>query len=120
MKELAAIGWKVEGPLESGGFKWLLVPTYTIPGGSYSGQVVRVAVPVADDYPQTPPGGLYVSRKLVPAEKMSGLNIHDRAETSRLSGEWQYWSRPIPPGTWTPNKGAKRLVAHWNAVMMNV
>lgn len=120
-KDLRAIGLTVEGPFSSGGLTWLIVAAYTIIGGRFAGHVVRIAVPVPPDYPQTPPGGLYVSPNIAPASEMGGLSIHDRSnETGQLPGVWQYWSRPIPPGTWKPSDGARRLRTHWNAVFMNV
>jgi hypothetical protein len=119
--ELEAVGVSPEGPIKSGGLEWLIVGDFTPPGGRFLGTKLRVAVPVPPDFPQTPPGGLYVGPKLIPDAEMSGLNIQHRPnETGELPGEWQYWSRPIPPGTWTPANSARRLVAHWNAVMMNV
>ena len=120
LADLKANGQIVEGPLNSGGLKWLIIP-YTIPGGRFGGQSVRIAVPIADDYPQTPPGGLYVSPKLVHSNEMAKLNVLDRThETGQLPGEWQYWSRPVPQGTWKANNGTSRLRVHWNTVMMNV
>lgn len=117
--DLRTINQVVEGPFDSGAMRWLIVPTYPIPGGRFFGQVVKVALAVPNDYPQTPPGGFYVGSKLVPAGEMAGLNIYDRPETMQLPGEWQYWSRPIREG-WSGENGARRIVKHWNAVMINV
>ena len=119
--EFEALGIACEGPLNSGGLEWLLLRNYPVPGGRCVGQVLHLAVAVPADFPQTPPGGLYISPKLIPDPEMPGLNIQHRpAETGELPGEWQYWSRPVPPGTWTPANAARRLLTHWNAVMMNV
>ncbi len=117
--DLRAVSQIVEGPFDSGGLRWLIVPAYPIPGGRFFGGVVRVGIAVPNDYPETPPGGLYVSPKIVPVSDMAGLNIHDRAETAQLPGEWQYWSRPIKEG-WPGENGARRIIKHWNAVMSNV
>ncbi len=118
MEDLRALGHTVEGPFQSGGIQWLIVNEHNILTGRLAGQVVRVAVPVQPDYPATPPGGLYISPRLVPPADMGRLSIHDRSnETAGLGGEWEYWSRPIPPGTWKPENGARRLVVHWNSVM---
>lgn len=121
IKDLCALGHAATGPFTSNGWQWLVIDGYSIATGRFKGEMVRLAVPVQPDYPATPPGGLYVSPKIVPATDMGGLNIHDRSgETSALPGEWQYWSRPIPPGTWRPANGARRLIAHWNGVMAHV
>jgi len=119
--ELEAIGVSTEGPISSGGFEWLIVRNFNSPGGRFLGTPLSIAVAVPADFPQTPPGGLYVSPQLIPDAEMGGLNIQHRPkETGNLPGDWQYWSRPIPPGTWTPNNSGRRLIAHWNAVMVNV
>jgi hypothetical protein len=89
-----------------------------IASGRFSGQVVKIAIAVPADYPQTPPGGLYVSPKLIPANEMQTLHIQDRQETSGLPGEWQYWSRPIKD--WTGENPARRIVQHWSGVMFHV
>lgn len=121
IEDLRAVGHTVEGPLSSNKCQWLVISGYTIATGRFVGQVVRLAVPVQPDYPATPPGGLYISPAIVPVEEMGSRNVHDRSnETVGLGGVWQYWSRPIPPGTWRPDNGARRLIAHWNAVMRNV
>jgi hypothetical protein len=120
IQELKAIKQEVDGPFTSGGQQWLVLPSYTIVGGKFADQVVRLAVAVPADFPQTPPGGLYVSPRIVAPEEMGRRAVHDRPETSELGGDWQYWSRPIPPGTWTPANPARRLVAHWNMVMFDV
>lgn len=119
--DLRGLGHAAEGPFESNKWQWLVIQGYTIAAGRFAGEVVRLAVPVPSEFPAVPPGGLYISPKLVPDAEMGGLNIHDRSgETKELGGEWQYWSRPIAEGTWRPGLGAKRLVAHWNTVMSNV
>jgi hypothetical protein len=118
--DLKGIRRDVDGPLLSNNWQWLIVNKYDVFGGRFDGLVIRIAVPVLDDFPSTPPGGFYVSPKIVPAALMGALNVHDRqSETEKLPGEWQYWSRPIQPGTWQPANGARRLVAHWNTVMLN-
>ena len=116
MVDLRTVGQTVEGPFDSGNLRWLIVRSYPIPTGRFAGQVVNVAVPVPGDYPQTPPGGLYVNARLVPQAEMAGLHVHDRPETAQLPGEWQYWSRPIQEG-WPGTNGAKRIITHWNGVM---
>jgi hypothetical protein len=119
--ELEAVGVACEGPLSSGGLEWLLVRDYAVAGGRFSGQMLHLAVAVPADFPQTPPGGVYVSPKVIPDHEMGGLNVQHRPnETGGLPGDWQYWSRPVPPGTWTPTNPGRRLITHWNAVMMNV
>jgi len=117
--DLRAIHQKVEGPFNSGGLRWLIVPDYLIPGGRFFGNIAKVAIAVPNDYPQTPPGGLYVSPKLVPVGDMAKLSVQDKPETAQLPGEWQYWSRPIKEG-WSAENGARRIIAHWNSVMNNV
>ena len=119
MVDLRAVGQAVEGPFDSGGMRWLIVSNYPVPGGRFFGQVVNVAVAVPADYPQTPPGGLYVNARLVPAAEMPALAVHERPETGQLPGEWQYWSRPIREG-WSGENGARRIITHWNAVTSNV
>lgn len=119
--DFRAMGFNVDGPIESGGQRWAIVHGYRVPAGRFGGQVIDVAIPAPIDYPAIPPGGLYVSPFLVPESEMGGLSVHDRpGETAALPGRWQYWSRPIPPGTWRSLAGAKRLITHWNAVMANV
>lgn len=119
--ELEAIGVSPEGPIASGGMEWLIIRGFNPPGGRFLGMPLTIAIAVPADFPQTPPGGVYVSPKVIPVAEMGGLNIHDRSnETGSLPGEWQYWSRPLPPNTWTPGNPARRLLAHWNAVMTNV
>lgn len=119
--EFAAIGVACEGPLTSGGMEWLIVRDFPVVGGRFVGATLHVAVAVPADFPQTPPGGLFISPKLVPDPEMKGMNIEHRSnETGGLPGEWQYWSRPIPPGTWSPSNPARRLITHWNAVLTNV
>ena len=118
--ELEAIGVSPKGPFASGGLEWLIVRNFNPPGGRFLGTPLSIAVAVPADFPQTPPGGLYVSPKVIPDGDMSGLNIQHRPETASLPGEWQYWSRPVPPNTWTPGNPARRLLTHWNAVMTNV
>lgn len=119
--ELEAVGVRPEGPMASGGMEWLILRNFNPPGGRLLGTPIIVAVPVPADFPQTPPGGLYVSPKVIPDGEMGGLNVQHRPhETSDLPGDWQYWSRPIPPGTWTPSNPGRRLLAHWNAVMTYV
>lgn len=117
--DLRAINQVVEGPFDSGGFRWLIVPNYPIPAGRFLGEMVKIAVAVPNDYPQTPPGGFYIGAKLVPTGEMAGLHVHDRPETAQLPGDWQYWSRPISGG-WQGENAARRIVKHWNAVMNNV
>jgi len=117
--DLRAIHQVVEGPFDSGGLRWLIVPEYPIPAGRFGGLVVKVAIAVPPDYPETPPGGLYVSPKLIPQAEMAGRNIHDRPETSNLPGEWQYWSRPIKED-WPGQCGERRIIRHWSSVMLNV
>lgn len=118
--EFKALGVACEGPFNSGGLEWLILRNYAVPGGRCVGATLHIAVAVPADFPQTPPGGLYVSPKLIPDGEMGGLNIQHRpAESGGLPGEWQYWSRPVPPNTWSGNP-AKRLLAHWNAVLCNV
>lgn len=110
----------MDGPLESGGQSWAIVRGFHVPAGPFSGKMIDVAIPAPADFPATPPGGLYVSPLLVPSSDMGRLNVHDRAaETAGLPGSWQYWSRPVPPGTWQPSRAARRLINHWNAVMAN-
>jgi len=119
--DFRVLGYEVEGPLDSGQYKWAIINAFPIVGGRFACNTVRVAIPVPGDYPTTPPGGLYVSPCIVPGEQMQRLNVHDRQnETAQLPGQWQYWSRPIPQGTWPGPHAAKRLVAHWNAVFTNV
>ncbi len=119
LADLKAAHQAVEGPFESGKLRWLIVPAYVIPAGRYAGKVVKVAIAVPDDYPQTTPGGLYVSPRIVADGEMGGLNIHNRNETDQLAGQWQYWSRPIKE-RWSENGGARQLVKHWNSVMAHV
>src|SRR5580700_8624192 len=106
--DLRAIRQTVDGPFQSGGLRWLIVSGYPIPGGRFFGNVIRVAIAVPNDYPQTPPAGLYVSPKLVAANEMAGLNVSERPETANLSGQWQYWSRPIKD-SWSEENGARRI-----------
>jgi Prokaryotic E2 family E len=111
----------VSGPLSSGGLDWAIIDSYEVVTGRFAGQRIRIAVPIPPDYPMTPPGGLYISPWLVEPPEMAARNIQERpGETSALPGAWQYWSRPIPPGTWQSENGVKRLVTHWNAVLTNV
>ena len=119
LDEFSSLGWVVDGPVLSNNNPWLIISDYEIPGGRYSGRVVKVAFPVPKDWPNTPPGGLFVSPNIVPASDMGSIKVHNRRkESADLPGEWQYWSRPIPG--WKPSWGARRLVSHWNAVMCNV
>lgn len=119
--DFRSLGWTVDGPFESGGHHWAILRRFHVPAGRYMGQIIDVAIPAPGDFPATPPGGLYVSPLLVPANEMAGLSVHDRAaETAGIPGSWQYWSRPVPPGTWQPTRAARRLINHWNAVMSNV
>ena len=113
--DLAAAGCSVDGPKESDGKHWALVCGFSIPSGRFAGQRITIAIPAAPDYPSTPPPGLYVSPRVAPMDVQS---VHNRdGECSGLGGgEWQYWSRPVPQGTWEPARGGKRLIAHWNAV----
>ncbi len=121
LQDFRALGQEVEGPFTSNGWEWAVVREFLVPGGRFAGNVIRIGVPAPADWPSTPPGGLYVSPRLVPPDQMAGLSVHDRGnETAGLSGEWQYWSRPIPPNTWKPTGSARRLITHWNAVMCNV
>lgn len=121
LAELRSVGQAVDGPIASNGWRWVLIGKFEVIGGRFTGQIVQVAVPVPDDFPATPPGGFYVSPKIVPADQMAALNVHDRSnETAGIPGDWQYWSRPIPPGTWKPTNPSRRLITHWNAVMCNV
>lgn len=121
VEDFRAMGWTVDGPLQSGGLRWAIIHEFIVPAGRFSGRVIDVAIPAPDDFPATPPGGLYVSPDLIPVNEMGGLSVHDRAgETAGLPGRWQYWSRPVPPGTWQPMRGIRRLINHWNAVMANV
>jgi hypothetical protein len=107
----------VDGPMDSGQKVWAIVRGFVVRVGRFAHTVVDIAVPPPLDYPSTPPGGLYVSPCIAP---LSVQQVLDRSqETGQLPGCWQYWSRPIPPGTWTPDRGGKRLVAHWNSVFAN-
>jgi hypothetical protein len=116
--ELKAQGLPAEGPLKFGGHLFVVVSEFLVLAGRFAGQRIRIAAPAPADFPSTPPGGLYISPCLVP---VGTLGVHDRQnETGDLPGQWQYWSRPIPPGTWRPDRSGKRLIAHWNAVLANV
>ncbi|HEX8520903.1 MAG TPA: E2/UBC family protein [Tepidisphaeraceae bacterium] len=113
--DLQAVGFTVEGPVESGKRKWAIVKKYLITAGPFRGRVVDLAIPAPPDYPATPPGGIYISPQIA---RLGHLNVHDRSnETKDLPGEWQYWSRPA--AKWDASKGGKCLQAHWVAIFSN-
>lgn len=121
LNDAAAKNLVVHGPITSGGMSWVVVDGFEVMVGKYAGQIVQIAVPVPQDFPMTPPSGLYVSPCIMPVSEMGARNVHDRSnETVSLPGSWQYWSRPVPSGTWRTECPIKRLIAHWNAVFANV
>jgi len=114
LEDLRALSFTVDGPITSDAKQWAILRKFAIASGRFAGQTVDIAIQAPPDYPSTAPRGFYVSPQIAP---MNQLKIHDRKqECAGLGGDWQYWSRPIPDGTWEPSRGGKRLLSHWNNV----
>ena len=115
MNDLKEAGLEVEVAFSSQDHQFVIVKNYVIKAGRFQGESIDIAVPAPADYPASAPSGLYPNKKLVAA---GALQVHDFSQQvqSLPQGEWLYWSRPLPPGSWTQHEGGKRLKAHWTMV----
>ena len=49
VEDLRALGWTVDGPLQSGGQQWAIVRGFFVPAGRYYGQLVDLAKAAAGE-----------------------------------------------------------------------
>jgi len=66
---------------------------YTIKGGRFKDQPIKVGIEVPADFNVTCPTGPHISPGLVPMNPNGAGN--DRAANSPFGAEWQYLSRPF-------------------------
>lgn len=67
---------------------------YTIKLGSRRGEVVPLAFVAPNDFPATPPAGIYVYGELRPISSESALPHGGVSDATHILGAgWRYWSR---------------------------
>ncbi|MDL2077656.1 hypothetical protein ACFU5D_25570 [Streptomyces anthocyanicus] len=75
---------------------------YTVETGPRAGQVVRIGLQAAPDFPTTAPGGPHISPRIG----------HPRGAVhpSGLGTEWEYWSRPV--ANWAADRSVRGYLRH--------
>jgi hypothetical protein len=118
--ELADLGYQAEalGPEHTGGDGGVAFD-YEIEVGPQCGTAVRLALQVPSNWPLSPPSGPFVSPHLLPIFPQTGKGrpwdgVHDGHGRGLAlpEGEWQYWSRPFPPGWGTTEKTVDVYLRH--------
>jgi hypothetical protein len=98
--QLEALGYKVESSNPPNFPPNMLVFDYVIEVGSKTGQKIKMAFIVNEDFPLNPPSGPFISPKLLPIHPPQEASnplaaVHDRPD---MGPDWEYLSRPFQ--TW--------------------
>ena len=67
---------------------------FEVPGGTYCGQAVRLAVQVPNDFPSSSPSGIDFKPRLRPVHP-SGEHPQRSHVSRRYGPDGEYWSRPF-------------------------
>jgi hypothetical protein len=85
--------------------------TFEVPGGTYAGTTVRMAIQVPPEFPRTPPGGIHFKPRLRPVNAAAGSHPERSHESSRFP-EGEYWSRPYQDWAGLKTKTASSYMGH--------
>lgn len=87
---------------------------WTVPTGPLIGRTIELGFVVAEDYPDTPPRGVFVRPHLLPLNASGGehpyASVHNGSQHGFPDDTWQYWSRPF--NEWARERTAKAYMAH--------
>ena len=83
---------------------------YTVAGGRFKGQAVKVGLEIPPDFQATCPTGPHILPRLIPINTNGGPN--NRAADSSFGAEWEYLSRPFVDGTDGWNRTRKDVKAY--------
>jgi hypothetical protein len=97
--ELKILGYNAEVLNEN-----RIVFDYSITEGKFAGQTVKLGLEIPPDWSLNPPGGLHVLPKILPINPNATGHPERVVESPNFGPEWEYWSRPYPPGEWPKSK----------------
>lgn len=89
---------------------------YDVPGGTYAGRIVRMAIKVPDRLEFEPPHGIDFSPRLRPINQSAQHPL--RSHRSGRFADGEHWSRPFPDWNTQPNKDAATYMAHVHNLWM--
>ena len=85
-----------------------IVFDYVVLDGKFKDQSIKLGLDVPQDWNLNPPGGLHVSPRILPINPNETSHPARVAESPNFGPDWEYLSRPFPPGEWAKTKRAVR------------
>lgn len=85
---------------------------FVVPGGTYAGTTVLLALQVPPQFPSAPPSGIDFTPRMPDRPINQGAQHPARSHDSRrFPGNGEYWSRPHQKWNEEPTKDAKAYMA---------
>ena len=116
MADLRDLGYEVQEVMAPNGQKFVVVPSFPVPGGRFADRVIDLGLQGTPDFPRTVSSAIHVRanpqlydcRDTVP-------NVRNITQ-SVLGPDWRYWSHNFG---WQGERSARRLMSQVNGIFLN-
>jgi hypothetical protein len=96
VEDLRELGYTTVDVIRATTFPYAVITGFTIPAGTFAGQVIDLAIPATADYPRSLPSSMHIraTPHLVPfgSIMLGGVSKRNVIASADLGDAWQYWS----------------------------
>jgi hypothetical protein len=116
IEDLRALGHDVQEVTASNGEKFVVLASFTVPGGRFADRAIDLGIQATPDFPRTVSSAIHV--RATPQLYDTGDSVPNlrNIQPSVLGSEWRYWSHNFG---WQGERSARRLMSQINGIFLN-
>lgn len=116
LAELEALGYGAQEVTVPNGEKFVVLASFTVPGGRFGGRVIDLGIQATPDFPRTVSSAIHVRATPQLYECADTAPNIRNITNSALGQEWRYWSHNFG---WQDERSARRLMSQINGIFFN-